>query len=182
MTNIEMTTKEFSNISIKDTNSTAKASNVFNLASEGQIDQLKHLSRQELHKRDENGASVLLYAAKNMHVEVIKMLMELSPSLFFTNDNRGQNALHYAAKNTKLNDIDRILSFINICTKFDENCLKVQDEIGLTPLHVAVSRNNEEFVKSLMKYKSYLNIEAVDNFGSTALIESVKCGWTNICR
>lgn len=175
-----MSEQNFETVECEEIITTTKVNDLFNLASDGRLIDL-HLSKWELSRRDENGSTILHHAAKNFHVDSMKTILDIDPSIFFITDNRGQTGVHYAAKNTKILDINFIEKFLKFCTNFNEDSLKTQDDIGLTPLHIAVSRNNEEFVRILLKYKSYLNLEAVDNFGSTALFESVKCGWTSIC-
>ena len=79
---------------------------------------------------------------------------------------KGQNALHAVARTGKV-QIFKILA-----REFED--LNPKDDVGITPLHLAVMNDHPEMVGLILKYVSkYSSIVTADNYGLTAFSHAI---------
>ena len=126
-------------------------------------------SRRKLDPVDMSGATPLMLAAQNGHVQALRHLLELGADARIRDD-RGRAALHYAAERGKTCIVREL-----IARGADWQCV---DSLGDTALHLAVANGHSAVVELLLDSGASPN--AHDSvFGSTPLHKSARGGHTD---
>ncbi|KAM3397028.1 hypothetical protein P3S68_000540 [Capsicum galapagoense] len=107
----------------------------------------------------------LHYVAKTENVYLLGEFLYSCPASIKDLTLRGETALHVAVKSSKLNSVIVLLGWIQRTN--NREILKLKDEKGNIVLHTAVSTNQLQIVKLLIK--SMKNINEKNLEGSTAL-------------
>lgn len=144
-------------------------------AENGHADVVTSLFKKDIpdsrEKRMKGTAPALLRAAKNGHIKVVRILLDLS-NLHLLNDyvdefadytEDGCNALHFAIKNGHANVVKLLLEH----KAFDDcHWETMENDAGFGVLHLAVENRHIEVVKELLK-SSYIDVDQriPDNLG-----------------
>lgn len=112
--------------------------NSFDWVKENNIEKVKNLQRGEMMEKDENGMTLLHWAADRGHQEIVKYLLEQKLDVN-AQDSEGQTALHFAASCSHLEVIRVLLDHGGDPT--------IQDADGLQPEECA----EETDVKRMLK-------------------------------
>ena len=113
--------------------------------------------------RNKEGLSALHIAAKEGNYRVISELMKACPDMYELLDNRGKTALHVAAESGAK---DAVMYFLTR-PEF-EGLIKVQDDEGNTPLHLAAIEGNYQIL-SLLGHSRGVDLNAKNKQGFTIM-------------
>ena len=126
-------------------------------------------SRRKLDPIDMSGATPLMLAAQNGHVQVLRHLLELGADAEIR-DGRGRAALHYAAERGKTCIVREL-----IARGADWQCA---DSFGDTALHLAAANGHSVVVELLLDAGAPPNVHD-SVFDSTPLHKSARSGHTD---
>lgn len=126
-------------------------------------------SRRKLDPVDMSGATPLMLAAQNGHVQVLRHLLELGADARIRDD-RGRAALHYAAETGRVCVVREL-----IARGADWQCA---DSFGDTVLHLAAANGHSVVVELLLDAGAPPNVHD-SVFGSTPLHKSARGGHTD---
>ncbi|KAJ4891425.1 Ankyrin repeat family protein [Raphanus sativus] len=127
---------------------------------------LKHMDLQTASIAARNGFDPFHVAAKQGHLEVLKILLETFPNLAMTTDLLCTTALHTAATQGHID-------VVNLLLETDSNLAKIAKNNGKTALHSAARMGHVEVVKSLIGNDPSIGFRT-DKKGQTALHMAVK--------
>ncbi|XP_057363920.1 2-5A-dependent ribonuclease [Manis pentadactyla] len=130
---------------------------------------LRRKTKEEQERIRKGGATALMDAAKNNHLEVVKILLDEMGADVTVCDNMGRNALIHALKNSD----DRNVKVITQLLLDHGTDVTVRGEKGKTPLILAVERKNVDLVQMLLERKD-IEINDTDREGNTALLFAVQ--------
>jgi len=116
----------------------------------------------DLEAIDVDGDTPLMCAAMGGQLEIFKMLLSRGANADILNTNEN-GVLHYAVMGGSVEIVDLLLD-----RGQDINAPIAQNQGGLTPLFLAVWKNNKEIVKLLLEKGA--DIEISDSYGRTALM------------
>ena len=123
-------------------------------------------------KRDGDGRTLLHYAAREGHLEVVKYLINKGSNINEKDNYGGRIPLHYAAMNEHLEVVKYL---INKGANIDE-----KDNRGVTALHQAIYWGRLNVVKFLVRNGA--NIHERNNEGKSPLEETAYAGDTEGVR
>ena len=123
-----------------DDNTKDEDKNPFDWVKENNIDKLKKLERGKLQDKDEDGMTLLHWAADRGHREIAKYLLEQKLDVN-ARDSEGQTALHYAASCGHLEVVRVLLDHGGDPT--------IKDSEGLQPEECAEEMDVKMFFKNL---------------------------------
>jgi len=118
--------------------------------------------------RDSDGAIPLHYAIRIKNAHAIKLLLENNSNPYI-GDNNGLSALHQVVKTQSIELVQLVAEQMNN--------LDGMNNIGETPLHIAINYRYNAISKYLIKNKANLNLTDIDN-EFTPLHYAV--GWNNV--
>ena len=118
---------------------------------------------------DEHGTTPLLWASKNGHTLIVRMLLDKRANVHIK-DESGNTALKIAARQGYTDIVLMLLTY-----RAD---VHATDKYGSTALIWAAQYGHTETVKALLEWGA--NVHATDKYGSTALIRAVLEGHTDI--
>ncbi|MDR2883855.1 MAG: ankyrin repeat domain-containing protein [Deferribacteraceae bacterium] len=124
-----------------------------------------------LHQRDNNGNTVLMYAATSPNPYLVDLLLKRGARVNELNNNK-DSALSFAAYNGNTKSVENLLA--NSANPNNAN------SSGSTVLMEAVRGGNEEITKDLLKQD--LNVNVKDGSGNTALHLAAAAGYTDIAK
>ncbi|KAG7568717.1 Ankyrin repeat [Arabidopsis thaliana x Arabidopsis arenosa] len=127
---------------------------------------LKHMDLETASIAARNGFDPFHVAAKQGHLEVLKILLETFPNLAMTTDLSCTTALHTAATQGHID-------VVNLLLETDSNLAKIAKNNGKTALHSAARMGHVEVVKSLIGNDPSIGFRT-DKKGQTALHMAVK--------
>lgn len=123
----------------------------------------------DVNARDNCGQTPLHFAASKRNAECLHLLLANGADIRRVDYYSGQTTLHRAARGSP-----EILKLILNLEVFDVN---VRDNIGLTPLHLAVQQSLKN-TEILLAHKANINAETVS--GGTPLYFAISRGYRNI--
>ena len=134
-------------------------SSPYELASAGDLTQLRLLSKPCLSQTDRDGRSLLHHAARNGHLPVLEYLVDSGVSLD-TADKNGNTALHVAVEHVQVMTVDLLLA----CGANDTllNCN------GDAPIHAVVRGGSVDLLKVFVTH-SNINLLVTDGQKQTVL-------------
>ena len=97
-------------------------------------------SMAEMRYTDDNGLSGIHHAIVNNHIQLVKILLTQEPDLLFmeVEDNSKNTSLHLIIQSSNT-------SLLKVVTSFDPD-YTIANNLGDTPLHVAVSNSDLKMV------------------------------------
>lgn len=128
-------------------------------------------NRTDIQARDSLGNTPLIWAAKNGHDLVLRLLLDSGADVAAENA-EGVTALYWAAYNGHAAGVDLLL-------RSGANC-RPKDKVGWTPLHRAASNGHTGVTRILLDNDA--NIEAMDSTRWTALMRAATTGNVEITR
>ena len=121
----------------------------------------------DVNTRDGNGMTGLMKSAMNGYAELMNLFIQKGADLSMT-DNSGRNFLHYVAWFGKVNAPNLMAH---------RPVYDAQDDLGMTPLHIACLHKRKDLIKSFVLGGSDLTKE--DNDGRTAEQISIQAKHTS---
>jgi len=123
----------------------------------------------------DDGATALLFAAQNGHLEIVKTLLTAKNiNVNFVSNDGSASALFYAAENGHLEIIKELLAAKNIN-------VNLAMKNGATALFIAAVKGHTEIVKSLLAAKN-INVNLAMKNGATALFIAAEIGHLDIVK
>lgn len=126
---------------------------------------------EDIHARDSQGNSPLIWAARNGHGLVVQLLLDKGADIGAEN-HEGVTALYWASNNGHSATVDLLL-------KNRANC-KPRDKVGWTSLHRAAFNGHTGVVRTLLDNDA--DIEATDTTKWTALMRAATTGNVAVTR
>lgn len=158
-------------------------------ASYGKVDALRFLyekgakvnlgrkTKEDQERLRKGGATALMDAAQNGHLEVVKVLLDEMGADIKARDNMGRNALIRAFRNSDNSKVE-IITRLLLDYGADVN---VRGEKGKTPLILAVEKEHIGLVKMLLEQED-IEIDDTDKEGKTALLLAVELRQKDIAQ
>ena len=84
-----------------------------------------------------NEKTVMPSAARMGHLEVVKSILRMDPSIGLRTDKKGQASIHMAVKG---NSIEIVLELL----RSEPSVINMEDNKGNTPLHIATRKGRPE--------------------------------------
>ncbi|KAL8645639.1 MAG: hypothetical protein Q9226_007208, partial [Calogaya cf. arnoldii] len=125
----------------------------------------------DVHARDSQGNSPLIWAARNGHGSVLRLLLDKGANISAEN-HEGLTGLYWAANNGHPGTVQLLL-------KNKANC-KPRDKVGWTSLHRAAFNGHTGVVRTLLDNDA--DIEATDTTQWTALMRAATTGNVAVTR
>ena len=119
---------------------------------------LEH-GESDIEHKSTNGATPLLLATSAGHLEIVQPLLEHGADVNAV-DNNGMGMLHMLAAGDNAEFIDSLVQYCKASTN-------IQDKTGATPIHIAVTENQMDNVKTLVRNGA--NTALQDKSGNTCL-------------
>ncbi|TYI91400.1 hypothetical protein E1A91_D03G189600v1 [Gossypium mustelinum] len=118
------------------------------------------------------GFTPLHYVVQNDEVNLLREFLAVSPHSIMETTNKGKTALHIAVEKGNTRALEALLSFLRRswyreALYWEEKVVNWKDENGFTVLHVAVTMNDIQVVKSLLNSKINVNAKSLE--GKTVL-------------
>ncbi|CAD5119760.1 DgyrCDS8355 [Dimorphilus gyrociliatus] len=159
----------------------------------GSVEKLKEALKRKyvwkrVNRKDSKGLAPLHYAAKQLHFNIVELLLEVEGIDIFVKDSEGATPLHYAVKrkdvvaNNYNYALNQTLNALITELKKTTRVGTVEDNYMSTPLHLAAIRNNVDAINILCEYKDILDINAKDKCGATALHEASTYNNIEACK
>ncbi|KJV69628.1 ankyrin repeat domain-containing protein [Candidatus Neoehrlichia procyonis] len=147
-------------------------------------------------------ATPLHIAASNGAVDIVKLILDKVPDAVYQVDVYGQNVLHYAARNVNSIEIFRLVKNLDVnnqvcdraldyeylkklCNVYNVTQQEIREvielkdndiqQVGNTPLHIAIESNNFDVAKFLIQEK-HCDVSIQNKAGYTALNSYSTCG------
>lgn len=158
-------------------------------ASYGKVDALRFLhekgakvnlgrkTKEDQERLRKGGATALMDAAQNGHLEVVKVLLDEMGADVKARDNMGRNALIRAFRNSDNSKVE-VITRLLLDYGADVN---VRGEKGKTPLILAVEKEHIGLVKKLLEQED-IEIDDTDKEGKTALLLAVELRQNDIAQ
>lgn len=110
-------------------------------------------------KPKQNGMTPAHVAAQNGHIEIIDFLASFGPDIFHTLSDSGSTPLHLAAHQQQEAMVEKLISL--------GSSVDVFDDLGWSPIHVALQGQNTNILRMLIKAPFYRSDELVEKINRT---------------
>ncbi|XP_017984275.1 PREDICTED: ankyrin repeat-containing protein At5g02620 [Theobroma cacao] len=137
------------------------------------VDYLLSIDKDLVRVKGREGYTPLHHAAREGNVPLLSKFLEYCPNCILDLTIRKETALHIAAQYNNLEAFEAIIDWIQRTDKFHDfekrSALNLQDNDGITVLHIAVSNNQREMIKRLTESKK-VDRNMVNQSGFIALV------------
>ena len=135
---------------------------VWILCKDGNLGEVRgSLSRgQDVNSKDDNNRTGLMWAVMHRHNSIVRLLLEQPTVDLNAVNNGGRTALHHAAEFVNAEAVQLLLADPRL------NSANQKDNVGETPVSLAVKRSNENEFRQLASHPS-VDLDTRDGEGKT---------------